>query len=97
VIQSIYFVRMAAASSSSSLMNSINSIQYSAGGYHNSYIFYGDTTDVELSLFSSTGDEFLMIDLKRYFLLNANLCLFPIIIAVVVYAVSLLRKYKARN
>jgi cysteine-rich repeat protein len=36
VIQSVYFVRMAAASSSSSLMNSINSIQYSAGGYHNS-------------------------------------------------------------
>ncbi len=48
-------------------------------------------------MLSSTGDEFLMIDLKRYFLLNANLCLFPIVIGIGVFVVSLLRKYKARN
>jgi hypothetical protein len=88
---------MAVASSSTSLMNSINSIQYSAGGYHNADIFFGDTTDVELNLYSSTGEEFLMIDLKRYFLLNANLSLFPIIFVIAAFVISLARKYKARN
>ena len=38
-----------------------------------------------------------MIDLKRYFLLNANLSLFPIIIAIAIFIVSLARKYRARS
>ena len=97
VIQSIYFVRMVAASSSTSLMNSINSIQYSAGGYHNSELFYGDTKDIELNLYGSTNEKFLMIELKRYFLLNANLSLFPIIIASLAFLVTLIRKFRARN
>ncbi len=50
-----------------------------------------------MNLYGSTTEEFLIIDLKRYFLLNVNLSLVPVIIAVVALIVSLIRKYKARN
>lgn len=41
VIQSIYFVRMIATSASTSVLNSMNVIQYSACGYENAELFYG--------------------------------------------------------
>ena len=45
VIQSIYFVRMVATSASSSVLNSMNIIQYSACGYENAELFYGPLDD----------------------------------------------------
>lgn len=41
VIQIVYFVRMISKSSSTSILSSMNMIQYSASGYENAEILYG--------------------------------------------------------
>ncbi len=46
VIQSIYFVRMITPSSSSSLLSSINGIQYASSGLQNAEWIYGDTEKI---------------------------------------------------
>jgi hypothetical protein len=38
-----------------------------------------------------------MIDLHKYFLLNVNFSLFPLLLIVIVYGLSLIRKYNERN
>lgn len=97
LIQAIYFVRMVAPSSSTGLLSAINSIQYSAGGYHNAELFYGPTEDIEMGLLAYTADQFLAIDLKRFFLLNANISLFPVMISITIFVITLAQKGQARS
>ena len=52
---------------------------------------------MEMNLYGSTSEQFLMIDLKRYFLLNVNISLFHVIIGVFVFGITLARKYYARS
>lgn len=46
VIQAIYFVRMITPSSSSSLLSSINGIQYVSSGLQNAEWIYGNTEEI---------------------------------------------------
>lgn len=46
VIQSIYFVRMLVPAKETSILNSMNIIQYSASGYENALTIFGDLTQV---------------------------------------------------
>ena len=41
--------------------------------------------------------QFTAIGLKQLFLLNANISLLPIFLIVVVYAITLVSKYRSRN
>jgi hypothetical protein len=90
-------VRMITPSSSSSLLSSINGIQYASSGYQNAKWLYGNMELIENELNVWTTDTFTAINLKKLFLLNANFSLIPILIALVAYTVTLVRKYRSRN
>ena len=64
VIQSIYFARMVAGSSSTSALASLNVIQYSTSGYQNADIFYGDLEDIENHSTAILAPEFTLIEMK---------------------------------
>jgi hypothetical protein len=97
LIQSIYFARMVAGSSSTSALNSLNVIRYSTSGYQNAGLFYSDIEEIEKHSTGITAPEFTSIEMKQFFLLNVNLSLIPMFIGIAVYIVALVRKYRARN
>ena len=97
VIQSIYFVRMLVPAKETSILNSMNIIQYSASGYENAEILFGDLTSAENHSLGTVAPEFSQIALKKFFLLNVNFSMIPLVIAIVLYIVSLARKYNSRN
>jgi hypothetical protein len=75
VIQAVYFARMLSKSSSSSLLSSMNVLEYSATGYENAHLLYGDLTDIQNHAYSVMDREFLEIGMKSFYLLNVNLSL----------------------
>lgn len=98
VIQSIYFVRMISSSKQTSLLNSMNLVQYSASGYSNSELLYGNgISEVENSQGGSINAQFLSIGMGKNFLMNANISLFPLALIFIVYTITLIRKYRKRN
>jgi hypothetical protein len=97
VIQAVYFARMLSKSSSSSLLSSMNVLEYSATGYENAHLLYGDLTDIQNHAYTVMDREFLEIGMKSFYLLNVNLSLLPIVIVITVYIVSFARKAIMRN
>lgn len=64
VIQSIYFVRMISRSSQTSILYSMNVIQYSASGYENAELFYGSLEELNKNSMGEMASEFKAINMK---------------------------------
>ena len=97
VIQIIYFVRMISRSTSTSVLYSMNVIQYSASGYENAEFFYGSLEELNMNSMAGMASEFTAINMKSFFLLNVNFMLVPVLLALISYLIQLIRKYHSRN
>lgn len=97
VIQSIYFSRMIIHNSGTSLLQSLNFMEYSTAGYENAKILFGENQEIKSYSLSVQRSQFIKIDMNEYFLMNANLSLFPLCLIILAYVIYLFRKYHHRN
>ncbi len=90
---------MVSTSASTSVLNAMNVIQYSASGYENAEIFFGETfvEEVNTQSLGIMEAQFTAINMKKFFLLNANLSIAPIFIVLLVYVIWLIRKFHTRK
>lgn len=74
-------------------------MKYSAfGGYSNYELFYGDiSVEAEAMTSATVHENFVSVGLMRYFLMNVNFPLIMPIIALIVYGIFMVRKYKQRR
>lgn len=99
ILQFFYFVRIIVDQRQSSLLSSMNVFKYTAyGGYSNYDIIYGGESEGAESLTLMTVNKnFIMVGLMKFFSLNTNLSLAIPLVALLVYAITLARKYYKRN
>lgn len=88
---------MVSRSASTSVLSSMNVIQYSASGYDNAEIIYGPLDEVSTYSMGVMASHFTAINLKSFFLMNVNFMLIPVVLACVGYLFTLVRKYISMN
>lgn len=99
IIQTIYFSRMIVPPTSTSLLQSMNNIQYSATGYENSELLFSKSLveTLQSESYGSMSPEFSAINLQKYFLLNVNITILPVTIVVVIFLFKTFQKIRNRN
>lgn len=98
VVQLFYFSRMIIQQQSTSILNSLNVLKYSNGYSNPDILFSSSSSSLSASeKYSTVAEPFLSIDLEKYFLLDVNVSLLPLLIAGVAYFLYLVRKYSAKN
>jgi hypothetical protein len=99
VIQTIYFSRIIITSAPTSLLQSINTIEYAATGYKNIDVIFGNSFSelLQTENYASMKSEFNLVDFEKYFLQNINLALLPLLITPIVLGLKLLQKTMSRN
>jgi hypothetical protein len=99
ILQLFYFMTMIVEQKNTVFLKSLNTLKYTAfGGYSDYELFYGDISDeAEAMASSSVHKSFLFVGLLKYFTLNVNLSLLLPLLALMIYSVCMVLKFKKRS
>lgn len=84
---------------STTLLNSMNVLKYAAyGGYTNYPVIYDvDSQEAESLTYMTSSRNFVSVGLLKFFSCNVNFSLVTALLALIVFSVALIKKYRKRN
>ncbi len=99
IFQFLYFLTIIVDQNKAVFLKSLNVLKYTAfGGYSDYVLFYGDIeNEAKMASSLSVDKGFLFVGLLKYFALNVNLSLIVPTVALIIYTIKTVLKFKKRS